>query len=227
MIEKLNLPKHIAFILDGNRRWAKENNTSMICGHKAGFKSIRNIVEYCIDTDIEYISLFAFSTENWNRPQIEIDHLMKLFYDVIKKEVAEIISNKIKFVHIGRKDRLPSNLLKLIKETENKSFKNDKLTVYLALDYGGRDEIIRAINRIRDKNEELTEETLEQYLDLPKPYPDLLIRTSNERRTSNFLIWELAYCEYIFIDKYLPDYTVEDFKRSLIEYGDRERRYGK
>jgi len=223
-----NIPNHIAFILDGNRRWAKANNKPVLSGHKAGVASIRNIIKESVKIGINYISLYAFSTENWNRSKLEQQLLFKLFEDVLKNEFHEMIDEGIKLIHIGRKDRLPKNLKNLLDEMEIKSKDNNTLTIYLSLDYGGRDEIVRAVNKaIKNGEKELTEEQLENYLDMPKPYPDLLIRTSNEFRLSNFLLWQLAYSEFIFVDKFLPDFSIEDFHEVLEIYKKRIRRFGK
>jgi undecaprenyl diphosphate synthase len=224
-------PKHIAFILDGNRRWAKDNNVSTLEGHKAGFRAIKDIVKKSSDLGIEAISLYAFSTENWKRTKEEVGLLMKLFEYVLKGEFKEMIESGVRLIHIGRKNNLPKSLQKLIRESEEISQNNEKITIYLGLDYGGRDEILRAVNKIRNDetlgDEDITEEVFQKYLDLKtEPYPELLIRTSNEKRLSNFLLWQLAYAEFIFEDKMLPDFSVSDFERALEEFSSRKRRFG-
>jgi undecaprenyl diphosphate synthase len=219
---------NIAFILDGNRRWAKKNDKTQLDGHRAGFRAIKEVIKHSVSHNlVDSFCLYAFSTENWNRSKVEVDLLMRLFKRVLEEELDEMITNGIKLKHIGRKDRLPADLLALLNDVENKSKDNTDVIVYLALDYGGRDEIIRAVNSI-PKGDLLNEHTISKYLDIPGEHtPQILIRTSNEKRLSNFLLWHLQYTELFFVDKFLPDFTSIDFIEILDDYKSRNRRFGK
>lgn len=220
------IPTHVAIILDGNRRWAKERGLPTFEGHRQGFERFKNIVKIAREKGVKILTLWAFSTENWKRSKEEVSYLMKLYEKIIDSYLSEAKKNQTRLIHIGRKDRINDILRqKLIKaEEETKNYQKNYLA--LALDYGGRDEIIRAIKKARNLNSNNFEQFLDTK-DLPQQDVDLVIRTSGEKRTSGFLIWQAAYAEYIFYPKYLPDFTPADFDKCLEEYSQRQRRYGK
>lgn len=223
------IPKHIAIIMDGNGRWAKENNKRRITGHRKG---VENIVEIAKEADalgVSYVTLYAFSTENWNRSKEEINGLFKLpaiFRDRYFKEVME---NNIRIEMIGNKERIPSHALRVFEDMISKTQKNTGLTLVFAMNYGGRDEIVRSVQKylsLHDNVKTITEEDIEQNLDLALPHVDLMIRTSGEQRLSNFLLWHMAYAEFIFKETYWPEYTREEFKSDVLLFMGRERRFG-
>jgi undecaprenyl diphosphate synthase len=230
----MDTPKHIALILDGNRRWAKAHNIPTFKGHQAGIDRVKDIVEACQEIGVEALSLYCFSTENWKRTEDEIKYLMKLFTSYLKKHLDSFHKQNVKIVHLGRKDRIPHTLKTLLEKAEQETQNNTSITVQFAIDYGGRDEIIRAIETLRItpfdklKNQcELRENHIADALD-SKTYSnvDLLIRTSGEQRLSNFMLWQLAYAELMFIPEYFPDFTQEVFMECIEEYKQRKRRYG-
>lgn len=229
----MNVPKHVAIIPDGNRRWAKERGLPIIEGHRKGAQRLGELAKTIKELDIKVVSFWAFSTENWDRTEMEVRLLMGLFELTFKKYTQKFIENKIHFIHIGRKDRIPRSLLKKIQETEQKTKEFNTHYFALALDYGGKDEIIRAIQKIKTSNidtQKLTKDLFEDFLDtkeLPYPNPDLIIRTGGEMRTSGFLIWQSEYAEFIFVKKYFPDFTAQDLKDCIKEYSKRQRRFGK
>jgi undecaprenyl diphosphate synthase len=232
----MDTPKHIAIIPDGNRRWARERNLPVIEGHRKGAEVVLKLIKKAKKLDIKILSFWAFSTENWERMKKEVSGLMRLFEQAINANLNNIIKNKIRFIHIGRKDRLSTSLRKTITTAQEESKDFNQHYFVLALDYGGRDEILRAINKLRENfkfqisNFKLDEEGFKQFLDtkdLPYPDPDLVIRTSSEMRTSGFMIWQAAYAEWIFHPKYFPDFTPEDFEECIKEYQKRQRRFGK
>jgi len=227
-IEKL--PRHISIIMDGNGRWAKERKILRSLGHRAGVESLRNIVEAATNIGIEFLSLFAFSTENWSRPEQEVSALMMLIKEFIKKEAKRLHKNNIKILTIGDIDRFPEDVKKEINEVKELTENNTKLKLIIALNYGGRDEMIRAIKSIikDNKNEnDINEELINSYLDTRYiPDPDLLIRTSGEYRISNFMLWQAAYTEFWFTDTYWPDFTANDLEKAIVDFQKRDRRYG-
>lgn len=231
----MNIPNHVAIILDGNRRWAKKNGLPVIEGHKKGAEAVLKLIKKGKELGIRIGSFWAFSTENWDRSEIEIRGLMILFKHFINRYADSIIKNKVRFVHIGRKDHLPKDIVRKIMYLEGKTNTFTEYYFVLALDYGGRDEILRAIQKIqsrlnRDEIRKLTEENFKQFLDtkdLPYPYPDLVIRTGGEMRTSGFMSWQIAYSELLFSPKYLPDFTPKDLGLAINEYSKRQRRFGK
>jgi len=233
MVSSQLLPKHIGIIVDGNRRWAKEKNLPALEGHRQGFIALRKIIKKSRELGIRIITIWGFSTENWNRSKEEINYLMKFFEKMLDSYLKDAMKNKIRIIHLGRKDRLNENLRKKIFETEEKTKLFNQHYLCIALDYGGQDEIIRATNKIFNSHFSIfnvTRENFNQFLDtkdLPYPNPDLIIRTSGEMRTSGFLIWQTAYSEYIFIKKYFPDFTEDDFEKCIKEYSKRQRRFGK
>jgi len=227
------IPTCVGFILDGNRRWAKERNLPTLEGHTEGYKRLKETVIWCHEAGVQHVVAYVFSTENWNRSREEISYLMKMYETFIEKNLKEALKEKIRIIHLGRKDRISKNLLEKIKNSEEKTknFKNYILNI--ALDYGGRDEIIRAISKLSTMNHEpstISEENFSQLLDTanqPYPNPDLIIRTSGEQRTSGLMIWQAAYAEYIFLQKHFPDVTDDDIEKAVEEYSRRQRRFGK
>lgn len=234
-IDKKKLPKHLAVIMDGNGRWAKKQGLFRTLGHENGTKAVREIVEACAALPIPYLTLYAFSTENWNRPKIEVETLMKLLVSSLKNEIKTLQDNQIKLNAIGNLDALPKKahreLLDVIKKTKS----NTRMTLTLALSYGSREEIIKTIKEISDKVKNnlispssIDESVINNHLytrDLPDV--DLLIRTSGELRISNFLLWQIAYAELYFTDTLWPDYRKDHLFEAIINYQKRERRFGK
>jgi undecaprenyl diphosphate synthase len=228
LIEK---PKHIAIIMDGNGRWAKKRLMPRISGHRRGLESVKTVITQCQKLNIPFLTLFAFSTENWLRPTQEVDFLMSLFQDSIKKESSSLIKNNIRFKLIGDRKPFPKKLIDKIKDLENLTEKNTGLTLSIAINYGGRWDIVNAVNEYRKKGhfkKPFTQKNLIQNLSLNfAPDPDLLIRTGGEKRISNFLIWQFSYTELYFTETLWPDFNEKAFTSALIEFQKRERRYGK
>ena len=232
--EKSTGPRHIAIIMDGNGRWAQSRGRPRLFGHHAGAKRVREIVEACPDLGVKYLTIFAFSTENWKRTQVEVAGLMGLFRRYIAKEARALKDEGVRVRFIGDRVRLDDKLVGLMDELELLTSDNDKVNLTIALNYGGRDEVSRATKRLaqdvaagRLDPEKVDEETLPKYLDTyVLPDPDLVIRTSGEARISNFLLWQSAYAEYEFIDTLWPDFSPEIFAGLVQNYGRRERRFG-
>lgn len=229
------IPRHVAIIMDGNGRWAKQQGHMRIFGHKHGVNAVRNTLEFAAEVGIEYVTLYAFSTENWNRPEREINALMQLLVDTIEKELPNLMKNNIRLKTIGNINQLPKSCIKQLEETEKATANNTRTTLILALSYSGRWDIIEAAKKIAQsaKNgdidiESIDENTLNNALNTAEyPNPDLLIRTSGEMRISNFLLWEIAYSEIHFTSVLWPDFRKEHFLEALLEYQKRERRFGK
>lgn len=225
----MKIPKHIAIIMDGNGRWANERNLPRIIGHKVGSESVREIIRVCLELGIEYLTLYSFSTENWQRPKEEIKGLMELLKFLLKNEVDELNRNGVSIKAIGRLDYLPNDvkneLFKAIEKTKN----NNKLKLYLALSYGGRQEILDAVNKIINSKLEFVDEgTFRNFLYDPNlPDPDLLIRTSGEYRISNFLLWQISYSELYFTKTLWPEFRREEFIKAIEDYSKRKRKFGK
>jgi len=222
------IPRHIAIIPDGNRRWARKKGLPVVEGHRKGAEMLGELAKIAKELNIHTVSFWAFSTENWDRTKKEVHALMALFEQGFKKHFSDLIKNKIHFYHIGRKDRISESLLRLISQTEKETKQFRTHYFVLGLDYGGRDEVLRAAKKI--SNSKLNEEQFNQFLDtkdLPYPYPDLVIRTGGEQRTSGFMIWQTAYSEWIFHPKYFPDFTPQDLRNCIREYSKRQRRFGK
>ena len=230
-INKNNLPKHIAITMDGNGRWAKSKGKLRLFGHKNGVKSVRDTVEAAAEIGVEFLTLYAFSTENWNRPSKEVNALMTLLVSAINKETKTLMDNNIKLSTIGDTDSLPSKAKKELAEAIDKTKENTRMTLVLALSYSGRWDILNAVNEIAKKgvgNDKITEEQFQQYLSTKSvPDPELLIRTSGEYRISNFLLWQIAYSELYFTDTLWPDFRRADLEKAILDYQSRERRFGK
>ena len=230
-IDKNKLPKHIAITMDGNGRWAKTKGKLRIFGHKNGVKAVRDTVEGAAKIGIKFLTLYAFSSENWNRPEKEVNALMTLLVSAINKETKTLMNNNIRLCTIGDINKLPSKAQKELQEAITKTKDNTRMTLVLALSYSGRGEIINAVqNIIKDgkKPEEINEDTFQQYLTTKSvPDPELLIRTSGEYRISNFLLWQIAYSELYFTNTLWPDFRKADLYKAILNYQNRERRFGK
>ena len=221
---------HIAIIMDGNGRWAIDKGMDRLLGHKEGAKSAKKIIEVCSDLKIKYLTLYAFSTENWNRPQYEVDSLMSLLSSMLENEIKELERNNIVFSVVGRIEDLPTSVQKIISEAIDRTKNNTGLILSLALSYGGRQEIIDAINKIilSKKSEIIDEEIVKNNLYCPEiPDPDLIIRTAGEYRLSNFLLWQSAYAELFVSDKNWPDFKEKDLMEALKDFENRDRTFGK
>ena len=223
----LNVPNHIAIIMDGNGRWAKNQNKPRVFGHKAGANTLRKIMEYCNKIGVTYLTVYAFSTENWKRSQEEVDALMFLFKSYIKSERENLLKNKIRYMVSGREEGVNPSLMEAIKELEEATSKDYEMTLNIAFNYGGRAEITDAVNKIlKDGKTSITEEEFSKYLYNDIPDPDFVIRTSGEFRISNFLLWQIAYSEIYITDKYWPDFDEVEMEKAILSYSKRERRFG-
>ncbi len=221
------IPKHIAIIMDGNGRWAKERDLKRTAGHEEGAKRVRDITTHCSNIGIEYLTLYAFSTENWSRPKLEVEFLMKLLQNWLKKELPVYLENQTRFKAIGDISRFSKSLQKTIKETEEKTAHGKKLTQVLALNYGSQDEMLRAMKKMQEKNLEITKENFESCLDTAgMPDVDMLIRTSGEVRLSNYLLWQNAYAEMFFTQTFWPEFTPSELDDLISDFTNRERRFG-
>mgnify|MGYP001240483744 FL=1 len=228
--QNIKIPTHVGLIMDGNGRWATQRGLPRLAGHKAGVENVKPTVLAAKKFGIKYLTFYAFSTENWKRPQDEVSGIMNLLSIFIDKEVNNLHKEGVRILHIGRRERLDQGLRKKIEGAIDLTKDNTTITVQMGLDYGGRDEIAQAVRKIVTSGvtpEEVTEELISQNLYTAGiPDPDLIIRTSGEMRTSNFLIWQSAYSEWIFPETYWPDFTEEVFWQMLVEYSRRDRRYG-
>lgn len=213
--------------MDGNGRWAKNQNKPRVFGHKAGAGTLRKIMEYCNKIGVTYLTVYAFSTENWKRSQEEVDALMFLFKSYIKSERENLLKNKIRFMVSGREEGVNPSLMEAIKELEEATSKDYEMTLNIAFNYGGRAEITDAVNKIlKDGKTSVTEEEFSKYLYNDIPDPDFVIRTSGEFRISNFLLWQIAYSEIYITDKYWPDFDEKEMEKAILSYSKRERRFG-
>lgn len=229
IIDAGDVPRHIAIIMDGNGRWAKKRFMPRVMGHKKGFNIVREIVKSCSDMGVEYLTLFAFSTENWRRPQEEVGFLMNMFLTALKGEIKRIHKNNLRLKVIGSRSRFSAEIVKYIEMAEELTQNNTGLTLTIAADYGGRQEILQAANTlIAEGVQEITEEKLLQKLyGHYMPEPDLFIRTGGEIRISNFLLWQLAYTELYFTDLLWPDFDAQALNEAISSYRKRERRFGR
>ncbi|MDR2412543.1 MAG: di-trans,poly-cis-decaprenylcistransferase [Holosporales bacterium] len=232
--KKSHLPVHVALIMDGNRRWARAKGKPGVWGHRQGVQRIRDVLDMALNTGISYLTFFAFSTENWHRTQEEVSSLLSLFRETLRDVIQEQNKKGIRIRIIGEMDKFPEDIQKLCAEVENTTQGNSALQVQIALNYGGRAEILHAVRSLLQEikkgacqPEEISEEMFSaHFFTAGIPDPDLLIRTGGERRLSNFLLWQMAYTEFVFIDKCWPDFAYEDFQHSLEVYANRQRRYG-
>ena len=217
----------VAIIMDGNARWARKRSLPIAAGHRAGTKALRRTVEAAIDLRVESLAVYAFSTENWNRPVEEVELLMEIFTETIERELPDLVRQGVRTRFIGRRDRAPEALRQRMAALERETEENKTLNLWIAFDYGGRAEIVEAANRAVRAGGEVDEETFGSYLNAPEmPDPDLLIRTSGELRISNFLLWQLAYAELVFVDTLWPDFGEEQLRAALDDYASRRRRFG-
>jgi undecaprenyl diphosphate synthase len=223
-------PSSVAVIMDGNSRWAASRGLSVEAGHREGTRALRRTVEAAIDLNIRSLTVYAFSTENWLRPPSEVDSLMEIFGDTIRRELPDLAEQGVRSRFIGRRDRVSPELLRQMEELEDETADRDRLQLWIAFDYGGRAELAEAARRVVASGlsvEEIDEDVFAAHLYAPEmPEPDLLIRTSGELRISNFLLWQLAYSELVFSDKWWPDFGAEELRAAVAEYAGRRRRFG-
>jgi len=224
------VPQHIAIIMDGNGRWAQARGLPRLAGHRAGTENLRHIIEACVEFGIQYLTIYAFSTENWGRPEDEVSGLMGIFDEVFERELAELHKQGARLQHIGRLDGVRKSLREKVRKGMQLTKDNKRLILNVAFNYGGRDEIVQAIKAIMKagiKPQDVDAELVSQYLYTAGiPDPDLVIRTSGEHRISNFLIWQAAYAEWVFPETLWPDFGREELLAAIQEFGRRERRYG-
>lgn len=229
-----NLPKHIAIIMDGNGRWAKRRGLPRTLGHRAGIKAVRRIVEACVELKVSVLTLYAFSVENWKRPKREVETLMRLLSEFLEKEIGEMNEHNIRFIAIGRTEELPDFVRQRLERTIQATSRNSGLILNLALNYGGRSEIVDAARKIAAEvkqdhlqPDQIDEKSFAAFLYTRSlPDPDLLIRTSGEMRVSNFLLWQISYSEIYVTKKFWPDFTKKDLEEAIREFQHRERRFG-
>ena len=234
-IDTKNIPQHVAIIMDGNGRWAKQQGLLRAIGHESGTKSVKAIIEASAQLGIEYLTLYAFSTENWNRPKLEVDTLMKVLINSLKKELVTLQKNNIKLNAIGNLEKLPKSAQKELLDVIDKTKNNTQMTLTLALSYGSREELVTAVRNICSKVKNniisidaIDDSIINEHLYTQNlPDVDLLIRTSGEHRISNFLLWQIAYSELYFTDILWPDFKEQDLYEAIISYQKRERRFGK
>ena len=224
------VPQHVAIIMDGNGRWAQQRSKPRLEGHRAGIRNVRPVIEAFAEYKVKYLTLYAFSTENWTRPEEEVNGLIRFLSSAIGRETRTLHKNGVRLKHLGRLDRLPKRVQKAIDKALELTRDNDVITVCVAFDYGGRDEILRAVQQIAKEGvqpEIINEELISKYLYTDGiPDPDLIIRTAGEMRLSNFLIWQSAYSEYYFTSKPWPEFDIEEVRKSLVAYSQRQRRFG-
>jgi undecaprenyl diphosphate synthase len=229
VIDGAALPKHVAIIMDGNGRWAQRRFLNRKAGHAAGAEALKKLTREAEKLGIEYMTVYAFSTENWKRSREEVNDIMDLIRKYIQQYIDDSENNQARVFVIGRRDRVPEDIVRKIENLERVTEDKQGIKLIIALDYGGRDEMIRAVKKLcsRAKDEEITESLFESFLDTSRfPDPELLIRTSGETRVSNFLLWQLAYAEFHFTDKLWPDFNINDLKDAIRRFQDRERRFG-
>ena len=225
MIDKALLPKHVGIIMDGNGRWSKKRGLPNNFGHKKGAEVFENISRHCRDIGIPWLTVYAFSTENWRRPKEEVDGVMNLMRSYLKN-MAKAKNEHIAVRFIGNRDNIAPDLVELMEEAENADVGEVITTVQVAFNYGGRDEIVHAVRRLAEKGEDITEENISENLYSGVPEVDLIMRPSGEERLSNFLLWESAYAEFVFMDVLWPDFTPQHLNEALWEYVGRDRRFG-
>lgn len=234
ILDSSKIPAHIAIIMDGNGRWAKERNLPRVFGHRAGVETIRNIVKECNRLGVKYLTLYAFSTENWKRPQDEVNSLMKLLVEYLKNEIEELNRNGVVVNHIGDISKLPEPCQLELRRAYQATQNNKGVILNIAVNYGGRDEILHAVkNIIQDvmqgklNESDVNQETISAYLYTSRmPDPDLIIRPSGELRVSNFLLWQCAYSEFWYSNIHWPDFTIENLHKAIFDYQNRDRRFG-
>lgn len=229
-MSKICVPKHIGFILDGNRRWAKKHGLPTYEGHLAGYNALKDVVDEAASQGVEYISFYTFSTENWSRAEEEVAGIMSLIRRLFRTDINELVRKGYRLQVLGSREGIPKDICKMIDKAQEKSAKGERATLAMCFNYGGRQEIVRATQRIMEDEltpEELTEDVFARYLDHPDIPPcDLIVRTSNELRLSNFMLWRSAYSEFLFLEKLWPEMTEQDVHAIIGEYSNRKRRFG-
>lgn len=233
-IDKQSLPKHIAIIMDGNGRWAKKHFRPRVFGHQNGVKAVRQVTEACAELGVKYLTLYAFSKENWNRPAVEVNTLMQLFVSTVSKELRTLNENNIKLEAIGDLESLPKATYRALQKAIDSTQDNSQMTLILALNYSGRWELTDMVKKVAKgittktiEIEDISEELISKHLNTSNyPDPELMIRTSGEHRISNFLLWQLSYSELVFSETLWPDFEKEDLYKCILEYQNRERRFG-
>lgn len=223
-----SVPRHIGYILDGNRRWAKKHGLPTYEGHLAGYNALKDVIEATADAGVEFISFYTFSTQNWNRAEEEVRGIMRLIRQLFKSDIKQLVRDGYKVVVLGSKDHVPDDIVKLIEQAEEKSKDGTRATLAVCFNYGGQEEIVRAAQRLIDANaNEITMDDFARALDHPEVPPcDLIVRTSGEERLSDFMLWRAAYSEFIFLKKLWPEMTPDDVAAILKEYNNRNRRFG-
>jgi undecaprenyl diphosphate synthase len=227
---ELKVPNHIAIIMDGNGRWATARGLPRMEGHRAGTENLRPMIRACVDFGVKYLTLYAFSTENWGRPKEEVNGLLTILESVIDRELRELNAEGVRIVHVGRLEAMPKKVREKVCQSMEVTKNNDRLVLNIAWNYGGRDEIVYALQKIIQEGipvEEVTEDVVTQHLFTRCPDPDLIIRTSGEIRVSNFLLWQSAYSEWYFTPTLWPDFNKEELKKAIEEFTLRKRRFGK
>jgi len=229
-MDEVKVPRHIGYILDGNRRWAKQHGLPTYEGHLAGYNALKDVIEATADAGVEYISFYTWSTENWSRAETEVRGVMKLIRRLFKVDIKQMVRDDFKLVVLGGRDKLPDDINQMIDEAEEVSKNGSRATLAMCFNYGGQQEIVRAAQRIAGAGvdpETVTAEVFEQYLDHPDIPPcDIVVRTSGEQRLSNFMLWRSAYSEFLFLDKLWPDMRASDVDDIIKEYSRRSRRFG-
>jgi undecaprenyl diphosphate synthase len=227
-----NIPRHVAIIMDGNGRWAKQRYLPRVAGHKRGLEAVRATVKACVQRGVEYLTLFAFSSENWRRPTDEVKFLMQLFIAALEQEIEKLHANRVRFRVVGELERFEPRIVRLVEEAEAKTAGNDRLLLTIAANYGGRWDMLQAVKRMLRERPHLAEgfdeSDLTPYFCMSHaPEPDLFIRTGGEQRISNFLLWQLAYTELYFTDTLWPDFDAAALDKAILSYQERERRFGR
>ena len=230
--ETTDIPRHVAIIMDGNGRWAKQRFLPRVAGHKRGLEAVRATVKACVKQGVDYLTLFAFSSENWRRPSDEVTFLMQLFVAALEQEIEKLHANGVRFRAIGNLERFEPRIVRLVEQAEARTSGNDGLQLTIAANYGGRWDMLEAVNRMLKERPELasgfTEADVTPYLSMSyAPEPDLFIRTGGEQRISNFLLWQLAYTELYFTETLWPDFDAAALERAIVSYQERERRFGR
>jgi undecaprenyl diphosphate synthase len=224
------VPRHVAIIMDGNGRWARARGLPRLAGHQAGTENLRPILEACVEFGIEYLTIWAFSTENWRRPETEVKGLLRILERMIRRELQQLHKEGVRLCHIGRLDRLPRRLQQQVENAIETTRDNKRIVLNVAFDYGGRAEIVQAAQRMLEDGvaaADVDEDLVSSYMyTAGQPDPDLIIRTSGEFRTSGFMMWQAAYSEYYITPTYWPDFDRDELHKALVAYGERDRRYG-
>ncbi len=227
-MDNIKIPSHVGIIMDGNGRWAEKLGKKRSYGHRAGSANVDRIVAHAFSSGVKSLTLYAFSSENWARPQEEVEQLMKLLKEYFKKFIGKVVKNNVRLRIIGGREELSADLIKVIEDSEKKSEKNSGNNLNIAINYGGRQELVRVVNKLLKENKEITDKNILENLDTASSgEPDLIIRTGGELRISNFLLYQGAYSEFYFTDVLWPDFDEEEFDKALLSFSQRKRRFGK